>query len=115
MALFIKEAYVNENDYTFLYQGINEGEFKQKIANIMAERGYRDIGDHVYEKGNGTLRMLLGAFYKHYKIQIMPQCLDDGTMCVAIKKRSSGFAGGVIGMNQIQKELAAIKAIFTAL
>ncbi|WP_392560192.1 hypothetical protein [Orbus mooreae] len=115
MATFIKEEFLNDNDYTFLYQCSSDNEFRKIIEQTMLARGYRNIGDDVYEKGNGTLRMLFGAFYKHYKMEIMPQYLGDDQVRVSIKKRSSGFAGGVFGINQIQKELRELYMLFKVL
>lgn len=115
MSTFIKEEFINENDYTFLYQYHSENECRAKIEEVMSNRGYRHIGSDVYEKGNGTLRFFLGAFYKHYKFEIMPEMMSEGQVRVGIRKRSTGFAGGVIGVNQIQKELTALKQLFLAI
>lgn len=115
MSMFIKQEFFNENDYTFLYQCSSVDQFRKIIEQRMIDRGYRNISDDVYEKGNGTLRLLFGAFYKHYKMEILPQSIDNQQVRVLIKKRSSGFAGGIFGMNQIQKELIALSEIFKAL
>lgn len=115
MSRFIKEEYINENDYTFLYQYHSENECRAKIEEVMLNRGYRHIGSDVYEKGNGTLRLFIGAFHKHYKYEIMPEMVAEDQVRISIRKRSTGFAGGAIGVNQIQKELAALKQLFLAI
>lgn len=81
----------------------------------MTDRGYKDMGNNIYEKGNGILRLLLGGFYQYYKIQIVLQYFDNGHVRVAINKRVSGFSGGIIGINQMKKELNAIKHIVMSL
>ncbi|RKS87210.1 hypothetical protein DES39_0429 [Orbus hercynius] len=115
MPFLIKEEFFNENNYTFLYQFPSEAEFQQIIERVMVERGYQNIGNHIYEKGNVILKMLLGSFYHYYKIEIKPEGLGNNHVRVSIKKWASSVRGGVTSMNNMQQELSAIKERFKSI
>jgi hypothetical protein len=98
----------NKNGFTHYYSDISSSDLSESAHDWFISNGYKlkdgDGGNGTYEKGSRVARLLLGAFYKYFKWQVhTEQSGSDSSIEVA--KESSGMSGGVIGMNQVKKEL----------
>lgn len=90
----------------------------QNIANAIDDSfiadGYSvktgDLGNRTYVKGNRVARLLLGAFYKYFEFHVGITDLDNSQVQATVRKTSSGMSGGLIGVNQVKKELARIES-----
>lgn len=71
------------------------------------------LGDRTYVKGNRVARILLGAFYKYFEFHVGVKELEDNSVKVAVRKTTSGMSGGIIGVNQVKKELTRIETVIT--
>jgi len=103
--------YTNENGLAVFTLEHSEGNLLPKIADFMMNsQGYSmhskttDKALVVY-KGSYALRLFLGAFSKYYRFIIFPRTSADGHLQFCLQKDSSGFSGGIIGINQVNKEL----------
>lgn len=90
-------------------------ELDNKLNLFFSSEGYSLLkekpGEKVYKKGNKVLRYILGAFVKYH--QVLVSTKSDGNMfSVMVQRDSSGFSGGVIGMNQVRKEFARLTESF---
>lgn len=65
----------------------------------------------IYAKGNQALRVILGAFWKYFKILLLVSPQGD-TFSVLVRRDASGFMGGAIGVSQVHKEFARINEAF---
>lgn len=76
--------------------------------------GYRLIigekGNGTYERGNKTMRILFGAFIKYFKFQVLTY-VDGPNYKVQVIKGSSGMSGGLIGIEQVKKELTRLSLL----
>ncbi|HOK37704.1 MAG: hypothetical protein WHW07_00075 [Bacteroidales bacterium] len=107
MIKFIGKEETGQSFHTFIF----ECESVQSLANHVSEtfikRGYKlkdgNSFDGSYEKGDRILRLLFGAFVKYFKFKIK---IENNKL--HIHKESSGMSGGLIGMNQVNKEFNAI-------
>lgn len=113
MAHFIKNQFSSKKGFTHTYTGGNQDELLEKAAEILSSSGYSKQGDSlVFEKGNRTMRILFGAFSKYYKFMIVLNENEDKTLEMGLKSESTGMSGGVIGMNQVKKELEQLALLF---
>ncbi len=78
------------------------------VEDFFAEEGYKlekgEPGDGRYAKGNAILRLLLGAFYPRHAFNVVVEETSKGQLEVSIVRAESGYAGGLIGRNQVLKE-----------
>lgn len=88
----------------------------KKIDQLLVSSGYSlkegKIGHAVYAKGNRVMRILFGAFVKYFKFTIVTGGSSDSEeIKLAVRQESSGMSGGLIGMNQVKKELTRLGQI----
>ena len=74
-----------------------------------------ELGNRTYSKGNRIVRLLLGAFYKYFEFHVGVHPAGENTVKVSLTKTSSGMSGGVIGVNQVKKELARLQMVLQGL
>lgn len=90
-------------------------ELENKLTLFLTAEGYvfkgEKDGGKLYTKGNRVLRILFGAFFKYYSIQVAILSKDQ-LFSVQVLRNSSGFSGGVIGMNQVKKEFTRLIEAF---
>ncbi len=94
--------------HRFVVSGSSPEQVLQSADNILAELGYTPNNKNYqmgrsYIKGSRALRFLLGAFHKYNKI-ILHTSADDSNTAITVNNESTGMSGGLIGMNQINKE-----------
>jgi len=113
MAHFISNQFSSNKGFTHSYSGGVQDELLTEATKILLSSGYTKTGEsHVFEKGNRTMRILLGAFVKYYKFMIVLEEKEDNTLEMGLKSESTGMSGGLIGVNQVKKELDKLAALF---
>lgn len=102
-----------------VYGGISKNEFDKHVNDLLLKDGYilneGTTGEGVYTKGNRAMRILFGAFVKYYKFNIKTESSSEDEVKLTVVKSSSGMSGGVIGVNQVKKELIRLADVFTAI
>ena len=101
--------------------GCTKDELENKLNLFFTSEGYKlkkTEGEvSTYEKGNRTLRILFGAFVKYHKQAVTVKHQGE-LFSLLLQKDSSGMSGGLIGVNQVNKEFArlaeAFKVYFTS-
>lgn len=95
-----------------VYNGVEADKLGIEVGKTMASRGYEikegNPNDGVYERGNRVVRILLGAFHKYFKFGVRIEPGEGGTVKVRVHKLTSGFSGGLIGVNQVKNELKGL-------
>jgi hypothetical protein len=99
----------------FNITGCTKEELDNKLNLFFTSEGYKILSDKgeekKYKKGNKVLRYLLGAFVKYHQVSVTVKNEKD-LYSVLLRKDSSGFSGGVIGMQQVKKEFARLTEAF---
>lgn len=105
--------------FDVLYTDCTEESMAQLIEDSFNRDGYMiktgELGNRTYSKGNRIVRILLGAFYKYFEFHVGVRKVDETTVRVSVTKTTSGMSGGVIGVNQVKKELARLQTVFQGL
>lgn len=102
----------DKNSLVLIYEGTNETDVGASLDELFKVSGYTlksgaaSFGS--YEKGNRTMRILLGAFVKYYKFQTEIGMNDNEQVRVTITKATSGMSGGAIGVGQVKTEFERI-------
>lgn len=74
-----------------------------------------DKGDEkIYQKGNKTLRVLLGVFVKYFKLAVSIKQQDEVFSVRILRDMSLVLSGGLIGINKSRKEFARLSESFKA-
>lgn len=107
-----------KDGFTHLYKNVSADEMAENVHEWFITHGYKlkegEGGNGTYEKGSRTARLLLGAFYKYFKWQVNTD-KSGSDASVEVAKESSGMSGGVIGINQVKKELENVSNELMAL
>ncbi len=90
-------------------------ELESKLNLFFTSEGYTLLkekgGEKTYKKGNKVLRYILGAFVKYHQVLLSVKN-ENNLYSVLLQRDSSGFSGGVVGMNQVKKEFARLTEAF---
>jgi hypothetical protein len=112
MKYFKQNETLNGDSCVNLYSGISQDEMNNTVDKFFKSSGYKlkegKPGNATYEKGNKTMRILFGAFSKHFVFQIKTYANEPDTVKVAVVKGTNGIAGGLVGMKQVKTELTRI-------
>jgi len=104
-----------KDNTVFNITGCTREELDNKLNLFFTSEGYQVLSDKPegkkYKKGNKVLRYILGAFVKYHQVFVAIKNEQD-LFSVKLQKDSSGFSGGVIGMNQVKKEFARLTEAF---
>ena len=115
MKHFKSVHFSDKNRFEFIYENATAEEIGTAIEKTLSNDRYiikeGPIGDRTYTKGNRILRLMLGAFYKYFEFNVDVKDQDDKTVIAAIRKSSSGVSGGLIGVNQVNKELKRLETV----
>ncbi len=119
MGYFQKNEFLSPDNFIHIYSGTSKDELNKQIDEVLLSDGYRMIignpGNAVYEKGNKTMRVWFGAFVKYYKFKFLTFSDDSGNIKVQVVKDSSGMSGGMIGMDQVKKELTRLSIVLQSI
>jgi len=112
MSHFSKDDGTTKEMLSLRFSGITRQVLLPQIDEILLFRKYKrldgEAGNGVYERGDRTRRILFGAFVKYFKFKVMVDTLSDGEVGVRVLRATSGFSGGVIGVNQVTEEMIQI-------
>ena len=108
MAHFSKDLGSSKDMISFGYNLISKKELVHQVAAVLTERNYKKVSEATFEYGNRTMRILFGAFVKYFKFHLQVQELADNMLEVKIIRATSGMSGGLIGINQVTKEMTEI-------
>lgn len=115
MKHFKSVHYSDKNRFEFIYDEATAEEIGTEIEKRLSSDRYiikeGEIGDRTYTKGNRILRLMLGAFYKYYEFNVDVKPREDNTIVAAIRATSSGVSGGLVGVNQVKKELKRLETV----
>jgi hypothetical protein len=118
MANFSKnESYTNQS-FTHQYTGVDSNQLADSANQVLTKDGYKmiegQLGNATYEKGNRTMRLLFGAFVKYSKIHVAASAGGDVSK-LTVDRKTSGMSGGLIGMNQVKKELDRVAGLLSGI
>ena len=98
--------------------GITREELENKLNLFFASESLplkSDKGDEkIYQKGNKTLRVLLGVFVKYFKLAVSIKQQDEVFSVRILRDMSLVLSGGLIGINKSRKEFARLSESFKA-
>lgn len=101
-----------DTDAYLMYAGTDRAQLSANLHNFFLSSGYKLIHGHpgngMYERGNHTMRLLFGAFVKYFKFGVSLADQPDGTFRVWFKRETSGFSGGLIGIQQVKNEFTRV-------
>lgn len=96
---------------TLCYKDIGVDSLSDSIHNWFVQEKYTlkegDPANGTYTSGNRVMRLLFGAFSKYFAFEVHVRTYLE-EVHVDIRKASTGMSGGVIGMNQMKKELQRV-------
>jgi|GEM_PF-2093171 len=99
----------------FLYTGINEEALAEKVNTLFLSKGYKAKFQNdkftTYEKGNYNILVLAGALYEYFLFNVAVSKIDENSCLITIIRATSGRAGGIKGMTQVQNEFEKIKTL----
>ena len=92
----------------YLVTGTTMEQAEEFVDEFFDSEGYRlekgELGDGRYGKGSPVLRLLLGAFYPRYAFNVAIDEGKGGNLEIMIARAETGYAGGLIGRNQVLNE-----------
>lgn len=116
MTHFKDSIEVNKTGFNYLYTDISKNDLEKKFRTLFTSNGYSCLSntgsDSMYEKGSRVMRILLGAFIKYFKFRVIITSTSENEHTVKLIKETSGMSGGVIGINQVKKELDRLSRLF---
>ncbi|MFK7784446.1 MAG: hypothetical protein AB8B56_04975 [Crocinitomicaceae bacterium] len=115
MEHFKSVHFSDKNRFEFIYENATAEEIGVAIEKKLSADRYiiktGELGDRTYVKGNRVLRLMLGAFYKYFEFNVDVKPHEDNTVVAAVRKSSSGVSGGLIGVNQVKKEMKRLETV----
>ena len=115
MTTFLRNETASNKDFIHVYSGISKDDLDKKIDKLFLSSGYTlkegQPGDATYVKGDRILRILFGAFVQYFKFNVVTTQYADEVK-LEVTKSTSGMSGGVIGVNQVKKELRQLEQLF---
>lgn len=101
--------------FVYNFTDCTKEELDNKLNLFFISEGYKykgeEKGGKVYTKGNKALRVILGAFWKYFRMFVAIKS-ENNLFSVMVQKDASGFMGGAIGMHQVRKEFERITEAF---
>ncbi len=103
--------------FEIAYDGIAAQDLAKTIDDSFKTDGYSsktgDLGNRTYVKGNRVTRILFGAFSKYFEFHVGITDLGNNQVNATVRKTSTGMSGGLIGVNQVKKELHRIEQLMS--
>lgn len=113
----IEAVVIEKSKAIFPFENISSDELAAKVKEILLEKGYKleqgspDNGK--YGKGSQVLRVLFGAFAKRFCWEVKVQAEGNITRLI-LSKDAKGYAGGLIGVNQVNNEYKRLTDVLTS-
>lgn len=102
----------------FPFRNVSVDIVANRANDLLIERGYKlesgGLTNAAYGKGSQLLRILVGAFAKRFCWIVKVEPIDDYARLTLVKD-AKGYVGGIIGVNQVNKEYKQITDVFTDL
>jgi hypothetical protein len=118
MPNFSKNEFFTNQMFTHQYTGIDANQLANTANQVLTNDGYKliegQVGNAVYEKGNRTMRLLFGAFVKYSKIYVESRSTAEISK-LTVDRRTSGMSGGLIGVNQVKKEMDRVAGLLSGI
>lgn len=118
MPHFQKNENYSNQLFVHQYAGIDATGLANTADQLLNKDGYKliegQVGNGTYEKGNRTMRVLFGAFVKYSKIHVASKSQDEIAQLV-VDRKTSGMSGGLIGMNQVKKEMERLAGLLSGI
>lgn len=118
MPYFQKNENYSNQLFIHQYSGIDAGTLANNADQLLKKDGYNliegQVGNGTYEKGNRTMRILFGAFVKYSKIHVASNSQGE-TAKLVVDRKTSGMSGGLIGMNQVKKEMERVAGLLSGI
>jgi hypothetical protein len=116
---FTRNEMTTSDMFLHVFNGISKEGLEQKINELLTGWGYKlkssNNGLTIFEKGNHTVRILLGAFVKYSKISVRVIATGPDELKCEVRSQSSGMSGGLIGINQMKAEIRSLFSAFQTL
>ena len=110
-----KAPVVTKDKAIFSFEGTTEDEIASKVNNLFIKDGYSlEEGTQLkgkYGKGSKIMRILLGAFVKRFAWEVTIST-QGGLTTATLYKETKGYAGGAIGVNQVNKEFKRLVGVW---
>ncbi len=104
-----------KDQVVYNFTGCTKEELDNKLNLFFTSEGYKFKGEkdggRIYTKGNQTLRVILGAFWKFFRMHVSVKQEND-LFSVRVQKDASGLMGGAVGMHQVKKEFTRLSEAF---
>ncbi len=102
-----KAPVVTKDKAIYSFEGTTEEAIASKVHNLFTKDGYTiEEGTQLkgkYGKGSKVMRILFGAFVKRFAWEVTITT-QGGLTTATLYKETKGYAGGAIGVNQVNKE-----------
>lgn len=106
---------VTKDKAIFSFEGTTEEAIASKVNNLFTKDGYTlEEGTQLkgkYGKGSKVMRILLGAFVKRFAWEVTIST-QGGLTTATLYKETKGYAGGAIGVNQVNKEFKRLVGVW---
>ncbi len=102
---------IDKNKAVYIFKSTNKEDLGVKVNEYLNKQGYKlESGSNtegIYGKGSKILRVLLGAFVKRFEWHVHIAEVNSSTG-LTFTKNAKGYAGGLIGVNQVKNEYRRI-------
>jgi hypothetical protein len=119
MTHFKSVEFSDKSSFALVYENCTPKPMADLIHDSILMDGYSVhsgmLGNRTYVKGNRVARLLLGAFYKYFQFHVEMKEIDEGSVRVTVTKTTTGMSGGLVGVNQVKKELARLESVMKEL
>ena len=119
MAFFIKNLEISDNMFKHEFSSAAKDSLAANVDFTLLKEGYRLVEGYKafgeYEKGNRTVRILLGAFAKYFKFTVNLEEKADHHFELIVVGTNAGISGGLISNGQLKTELQRLAKVFTTL
>lgn len=114
MIQYIDSDSVSSESFVHQYQCESDIMLAQAVNRKLIELGYKltegNVYQGIYEKGNPTTRILLGALSKYFKFSVK---IENSR--IMLSSESSGISGGLVGVGQVKSEVKMLSNLLKSL
>ena len=118
MPAFTKNEHYSNQIFVHQYSGVDPNQLANTANQVLTKDGYKLVegqpGNATYEKGSRTMRLLFGAFVKYSKIHVA-STTGEGVSKLTVDRKTSGMSGGLIGVNQVKKEMERVAGLLAGI
>lgn len=108
---------IDKNKAVYPFRNLSAESLKSKVNDLLLQSGYKTevLGNETfYYRGSLAMRILFGAFAKYFRWKVAFEQEGEYTKLI-FEKDAKGYAGGVIGVNQVNNEFKKITAALSAM